>query len=57
MVSLFAKSTLYIVSRATPLVKGVARETTGADPGFVNRGFVINARKARGKILSGHAYV
>ena len=27
----------------------------GADPGFVNRGFVINARQARGKFLGGHA--
>ena len=37
-------------SKATP------QSPTGADPGFVNRGFVINARIARGKFLGGHAY-
>ena len=28
----------------------------GADPGFVNGEFVLNARIARGKFLGGHAY-
>ena len=34
----------------------VAVSVAGADPGFVNRGFVINARNARGKFFGGHAY-
>ena len=34
----------------------VINSCTGADPGFVNGEFVLNAHEARGKILGGHAY-